>query len=411
MKRTLLVLLTVAMALPIGCGSRHKKLGNEGIAAIEGIEFGEDMDRIKFSATVYPSRFAPGESGSPYKIVADTCANADEALFITEVGPEDISSALVQVGAVPGIATDAGPVVTGNIIEMEMQFTYHCGTGCIEETTLPLHDVIAEEAAAPKQDTNELEFRFGVDASENPAPVETGIITMFYQSSESVISNTGADQDSWGEGLYFIGLEPQFIPIEESVAAITLRPIEGIITDPTSFTFDAVININPLYMDDFKWLIVDKDSTQAHKALFVTEKTLGEVSTALFDIGADPFNEWIEPEDALTGGDVIRITVNWEGATQWYALEDFIIETAGEGYDPKGIEMRFGYPDDADLGPTPGSQNVDTIAFMYSSTKSLVSNAMISPNEYVESQTEYAAREEILPDDGTEVSIKFRRIN
>jgi len=103
------------VALHIGCGSRYKKLGNEGIAAIEGIEIYED--RIEFSAIVHPSRFAPEESGSPCMIVSDQSAHTEEALFVTQVSPESISNALIQIGALPGIEGKSGPIITGNIIE------------------------------------------------------------------------------------------------------------------------------------------------------------------------------------------------------------------------------------------------------------------------------------------------------
>lgn len=412
MKRTVLVLLVAAVTLYIGCGSRHKKFGNDMIPAIEGIEIYED--RIQFSAIVHTSRFIPGETGSPYMIVSDLSPYAEEALLVSEVSPESISNALIQIGAVPGIEGKSGPTVTGNIIEIEMEFSYHCGTGCLEETVLPLHEIFLEEPPVDSSDPDlkGLEYRFGVDTNEDPTPTETGIIAMFYQSNESVVSNAKADADTWtadGEmSRYCIGLAEEFIPIEESVAVITFRPVEGIVTDPTSFTFDATLNLD--YMDDIKWLIVNIDSPFARKSLFVTEKTQSEISSALLDIEADPFNEWIELDETLTGGSVIKITVTWEGAVRWFDLEDFIVETPGEGYEPRGFEMRFGYtyPPPPDL---PEGQDIQSVAYLTSYTNSILSNAMISQNDFILSQTEYSAMGGVLPDNGTAVSVKFRRIN
>lgn len=141
--------------------------------------------------------------------------------------------------------------------------------------------------------------------------------------------------------------------------------------------------------------------------LFVSYADDLSIHDALMDIGGVPGNNltldtWNkrgdpnhpEPNKKVEGTQV-KVSVAWKGAPRNYSLQELLNDTGG-----KGITPRFGGNKEHIAAWKSGC-----ILCLYSCPGGKISNASYTVNDYAAGSTHFSAREDILPPDGTEVTI------
>lgn len=160
-------------------------------------------------------------------------------------------------------------------------------------------------------------------------------------------------------------------------------------------------------------LLVWADGRASDRALFRAHVSDTEVLDALEALGATPGNAvgieaWddrYDPEspaaDTVIEGPRMSITFSVPGRDEPLTLDDILVDPAGRGFD-----MRFGGH----------RENIPKwlsgcVVCLYSCPGSKVGNARYTVRDYVDETTHFSVRPGVLPEDGTEVTVRIALLN
>lgn len=154
--------------------------------------------------------------------------------------------------------------------------------------------------------------------------------------------------------------------------------------------------------------IVWHDGRAASRSLFRAEVSDVQVLDAIEALGAVPGNalsidswdERYEPDstapDKIIEGPPVDLYVIIPGQSEPLALEDILLDPGQRGFD-----MRFG-GHRANIG----QWHSGCVVCLYSCPGSKIGNAAYSVREFVDGTTRFRVRPGVLPEDGTEVTIR-----
>lgn len=154
--------------------------------------------------------------------------------------------------------------------------------------------------------------------------------------------------------------------------------------------------------------IVWHDGRAASRSLFRTEVSDVQVLDAIEALGAEPGNAlsidtWDERHDPdstapdkLIEGPVVDLYVIVPGLSEALSLEDILLDPGHRGFD-----MRFGGHRE-----NIGQWHSGCIVCLYSCPGSKIGNASYTVREFVDGATRFRVRPGVLPEDGTEVTIR-----
>jgi len=154
--------------------------------------------------------------------------------------------------------------------------------------------------------------------------------------------------------------------------------------------------------------IVWHDGRAASRSLFQTEVTDVQVLDALEALGAEPGNalyidtwdERYEAEstapDRLIEGPPVDLYVIVSGQSEPLTLEDILLDPGQRGFD-----MRFG-GHRANIA----EWHSGCVVCLYSCPGSKIGNASYTVRDFVDGATRFGARPGVLPEDGTQVTIR-----
>ena len=155
--------------------------------------------------------------------------------------------------------------------------------------------------------------------------------------------------------------------------------------------------------------IVWRDGRAADRALFRAHVSDTEVLDALEALGATPgdavgIEAWDDRNDrespaadTVIEGPRVEITVDVPGRDEPLRLDDILIDPGGRGFD-----MRFGGH----------RENIPKwlsgcVVCLYSCPGSKIGNASYTVRDHVDATTHFGVRPDVLPEDGTEVTIRI----
>lgn len=152
--------------------------------------------------------------------------------------------------------------------------------------------------------------------------------------------------------------------------------------------------------------IVSKTSTEFQVPVFVMFGSSEEFYRAMLDLDASPGEPFVTStrkgvqggnpfSDVRATGSAVEIFVSWLGAEKRYRLDE-VMEDPGQ----RGIYMHF--------AGNKATMHTGCFVCLYSCDGGRVSNARYSYDDYTDGTTQFAAREDILPKDGTPVTITFK---
>jgi hypothetical protein len=154
--------------------------------------------------------------------------------------------------------------------------------------------------------------------------------------------------------------------------------------------------------------IVWHDGRAASRSLFRAEVSDVQVLDAIEALGAVPGNAlsidtWDERNDPdstapdkLIEGPPVDVYVIFPGQSEPLALEDILLDPGQRGFD-----MRFGGHRD-----NIGQWHSGCVVCLYSCPGSKIGNASYTVREFVDGATRFRVRPGVLPEDGTEVTIR-----
>ena len=118
-------------------------------------------------------------------------------------------------------------------------------------------------------------------------------------------------------------------------------------------------------------------------------------------VGIDAWDDRYDREspaaDTVIEGPTVEITIEVPGRDEPLRLDDLLIDPGGRGFD-----MRFG-----------GHRNnipewlSGCVVCLYSCPGSKIGNANYTVRDHVDATTHFSVRPEVLPEDGTEVTIRI----
>ena len=156
-------------------------------------------------------------------------------------------------------------------------------------------------------------------------------------------------------------------------------------------------------------LIVWGGGGASDRALFRAHVSDTEVLEALEALGAAPgdavgIDAWDDrydrespAADTVIEGPTVEITIEVPGRDEPLRLDDLLIDPGGRGFD-----MRFGGHRDNIPKWLSGC-----VVCLYSCPGSKIGNANYTVRDHVDATTHFSVRPEVLPEDGTEVTIRI----
>ncbi|MEX2531502.1 MAG: YdjY domain-containing protein [Gemmatimonadota bacterium] len=154
--------------------------------------------------------------------------------------------------------------------------------------------------------------------------------------------------------------------------------------------------------------IVHAEGGAAPNALFVTAVPDTTLARTLRAMGADdqggiPLSAWrlrwvpfVSAPTARVTGTPVSVTVTWDGAPREYALTELLKDPGG-----RGVDIRFGGHEHHNEEWASGC-----ILCLFSCPGGVLSNASYTIRDHQRGVTDFAASD-LLPPDGTEVTITF----
>jgi len=194
-------------------------------------------------------------------------------------------------------------------------------------------------------------------------------------------------------------------------------PGEVVRLSPTEIEFTARVaagSFNRRFLMPGYHAIVWRDGTAAHAALFRADVTDVQVLDALEALGAKPGDAlgmatWEERKDPrspapdqVIAGPPVEVLVRLPGKPQLVPLAD-LLEDRDRGPARGGLALRLG----GHRANIP-KWHSGCIVCLYSCPGSKIGNARYTVRDYVNDETRFRARTELLPPDGTRVGIVVR---
>jgi len=159
--------------------------------------------------------------------------------------------------------------------------------------------------------------------------------------------------------------------------------------------------------------LVWADGRASDRALFRAHVSDTEVLDALEALGAEPgdavgIEAWdnrYDPEspaaDTVIEGPRVSITITIPGREEPLTLDDILIDPGGRGFD-----MRFGGHRDNIPAWLSGC-----VVCLYSCPGSKIGNAAYTVRDHVEETTHFGVRPGVLPENGTEVTVRIELLD
>ena len=202
------------------------------------------------------------------------------------------------------------------------------------------------------------------------------------------------------------------------VAACAEPLPEGDVTaaDERAIEFQATVSV-PAFDGDFDMagyhFLVWAEGRAADRALLQAHVSDVEVLDALEGLGATPgdavgldawdnrYDHESPAADTVVEGPRVQITVSVPGRDQPLTLDDILIDPGGRGFD-----MRFGGHRDNIPEWLSGC-----VVCLYSCPGSKIGNAAYTVRDHVEETTHFGVRPGVLPENGTEVTVRIELLD
>ncbi|WP_236861304.1 YdjY domain-containing protein [Campylobacter sp. RM16192] len=177
------------------------------------------------------------------------------------------------------------------------------------------------------------------------------------------------------------------------------------IVDEASKTITILAKVNGKYLEEStRHAVVFGQGKFGEKSVFTSLANQNDFYKAMIKIGAKPGNNMTlknGPETHVEG-DKIAISVTWEGASKNHDINEVIKDSNG-----KLIDMRFGGNE-----ATAMSFNTGCIACLDSCPVGIISNHSYTYGAVEnKKEVEFRGIKNVLPKDGTPVSISFKVAN
>ena len=172
-----------------------------------------------------------------------------------------------------------------------------------------------------------------------------------------------------------------------------------LLTDHDAKTVTVYTEVNGKYFTTpTRHGLVFKEGSNGDKSVLKAWADQLDFYQALEDIGAVPGdNVTLETKNAVVEGSELKISVNWEGSSKDYTLDEIIIDESGKGFMP-----RFG-------GNKDRSASIQTgcIFCLDTCPVGITSNAAYAQGSFAGGTAKFFGNQDVLPPDGTPVAVKF----
>jgi len=147
---------------------------------------------------------------------------------------------------------------------------------------------------------------------------------------------------------------------------------------------------------------VYENGEKKDEAVFQAYCTPEDFYDALIDIGSDPGTDLGDNPDssAVVNGSQLELTIRWEGSPKTYTLSELVEDSLGRGF-----EVRMGNSRERAIQTNMGC------IFCYTSCHiGITSNAKYTIGDKLNKISQFKAKGDLLPADGTELILIFKLV-
>ncbi len=179
-----------------------------------------------------------------------------------------------------------------------------------------------------------------------------------------------------------------------------LSQANPLVVDQKAKTVKVYAEINGKYFyEPTRHAIVFKDGSNGDKSILKAFANHNDFYQALMQIGAQPGNNvTLDTKDAVVGGEQLDVLVTWEGANKEIPFNDIVLDSTG-----KTMDVRFGGNQERAR-----EKNTGCILCLDSCPVGITSNAAHPQNSFKNKKVEFKGNKDILPADGTPVTVIFK---